>query len=290
MDTYTRNPLFRDSLSPRSPRSPSTQDCILHEIKQKTCAICLSDVDSPQTCIPGISQEDLTCKYAWICLPCGHNFHTSCFKLSVYYRRKARTRDGSCPICREKFPVSFPNVNVPYPSYVGYYSDLRKHEKQHSIVPEILVVSRCNIYRIPNEIQFIWSLRELALSGNYISNVPDNIFTLPNLTILNLSNNRIRKIDIPVEQPTQYTSATSTDEEHRESKLEHLDISMNLLKSLPDTMLSLTSLRTVVAWKNGFDMIPPFIKTMNIEYDFSLQDEILEDTSICCNFDSHFRI
>lgn len=88
-----------------------------------------------------------------------------------------------------------------------------------------LNLSLNRLTEIPSEVFDLDQLWFLDLSGNYIREVPEDILRMPNLVSLNLSSNRIRELP----------------KEMRKMPLFHLDVSNNMLTSLPfdETLLNM---------------------------------------------------
>lgn len=106
---------------------------------------------------------------------------------------------------------------------------------------ETLQLKANRLKSIPKTISSLNSLTYLDLSDNLISELPDELFTLP-LRILLLSRNRLQQI--------------STEIRHLSATLQELGICSNRLRSLPAGISSLTELRVLNVRNNQIKDVP----------------------------------
>ena len=108
--------------------------------------------------------------------------------------------------------------------------------------------NREKLTRIPEEVFELTHLKVLNLSHNLLSKLPDYFDNFPNLEVLYLSSNRLSKL------PPSFTSL---------SNLTTLDLSENKLYNLPDFIGTLVNLRTLDLRGNKLSGLPSYFANLS---------------------------
>ena len=129
-----------------------------------------------------------------------------------------------------------------------------------------LFLNNMGISQIPEEVFSLSQLKVLDLSGNDIDFLPASINKLSTLRELFLTNNKLKEI------PVEITEL---------SRLEDLHLTNNELESLPENIEKLRSLRRLFLTKNKFKKInksvfsPRKIKHIDLDIDPTWQDNTI---------------
>lgn len=102
------------------------------------------------------------------------------------------------------------------------------------------------------------SLNILDMCNNYVNQIGNEIFKLPNLSILLLTNNKIETIPESIQQ----------------SNLTHLNVSMNLLTQLPSLP---ASIRKLIASNNGLTSIPQSYSDLSSLHEIYISNNQISD-------------
>lgn len=107
---------------------------------------------------------------------------------------------------------------------------------------KVLVASFNTLASLPKEVYVLVDLEVLNLCNNKItdSGLPAELFALPSLKDINLSNNQLTSID-------QFCRLTS---------LERLNLSENLIETIPDTISNLQDLQYLFLYRNVITSLP----------------------------------
>lgn len=117
--------------------------------------------------------------------------------------------------------------------------------------PEDVYVLKLNykrLHRIPDKVFLMTNLRVLDLGKNFIDSIPPQIANLKCLQELDLSRNHLRTIPPAVGELRQ---------------LRDLDLSRNPLLELPEEMGQLTKLEKLTLWSTGIISFPPTFVALN---------------------------
>jgi Leucine-rich repeat (LRR) protein len=109
---------------------------------------------------------------------------------------------------------------------------------------KIIALRNCNLTNLPPEIFQLPQLESLYLDGNQFKTLPAEIGHLKNLKILNLTNNELTSL------PNEFGELT---------QLHYLDLDKNRLLTLPESISQLTNLRWLVVSHNALKGIPSSI-------------------------------
>lgn len=123
----------------------------------------------------------------------------------------------------------------------------------------------------------LYSITRLDISNNSLVSIPLAVFQLQSLKILNISQNRIDKLPIPVPTPTKQRgfrrkSANSDELVYNCPVLEELYLHENRLDQIPDAIFKLPSLVTLVVSYNKLQQLPysmwlaPKLKELNASF------------------------
>ncbi|XP_077261747.1 leucine-rich repeat-containing protein 58 isoform X2 [Temnothorax americanus] len=127
------------------------------------------------------------------------------------------------------------------------------------------------------------SLRELNLSGNRLTEFPDQILDLPGLRYLYLGGNRINEITKDIWKLQRLRVLSMGDNRLTEvpstlgelKALQALVLCDNMLESLPSSIANLTNLKTLSLHKNRLRTLPTEIITLKCLTELSLRDNPL---------------
>jgi len=131
-------------------------------------------------------------------------------------------------------------------------SDLRRNKPDYFMDSDghVLKLSLCGLelQSIPQYIFLFIYLKELDLSNNQLTYIPDDIKQLNQLEIINFKSNRIKEI---------------TNKFSYLKSLQKLDFSFNQLKNLPDCLCQLTYLKNMHLNNNKLELLPNQIGYLN---------------------------
>ena len=105
----------------------------------------------------------------------------------------------------------------------------------------------CGLSTIPKEIELFSSLKKIFIRGNNLNTITEELFSLPNLEILDLSENQLTDLSKSI---------------NFLSSLKELHLESNQLNSLPETIGSLISLETLDLSENKLTRVPKSIGGM----------------------------
>ena len=125
----------------------------------------------------------------------------------------------------------------------------------------------CGLSIIPKEIELFTSLKRIFIRGNNLNTITEELFSLPSLEILDLSENQLTEL------PKSINLLSSLKELHLESNqlnflpetigslksLEILDLSENKLKSVPNSIGEMHQLKTLDLSGNKIEELPDSI-------------------------------
>ncbi|MFX1599214.1 MAG: leucine-rich repeat domain-containing protein [Promethearchaeota archaeon] len=121
----------------------------------------------------------------------------------------------------------------------------------------------CGLQTIPKEIEIFTSLKKIFVRGNNLNTITEELFSLPSLEILDLSENQLTEL------PKSINLLSSLKELHLES---------NQLNCLPETIGSLSSLEILDISENKIRSVPNTIgriqKLKTTKFKYSLKKEI----------------
>lgn len=120
------------------------------------------------------------------------------------------------------------------------YKSLKEVRRPDSVYHLQLHYKR--LKKIPEKVFEMRNLRILDLGRNFIDSIPPEIATLTNLEVLDLRRNKIRVV------PPEVGRLTS---------LRQLNLSRNPILDLPDEMSGLTNLEELIIWCTGVVSFPP---------------------------------
>jgi Leucine-rich repeat (LRR) protein len=132
----------------------------------------------------------------------------------------------------------------------------------------LLDLSYNQITEIPESIAQLTNLTSLGLSYNQITEIPESIAQLTNLTLLDLSYNQITEIPESIAQLTNLTSLDLSYNQLTEipespaqlSNLISLDLSYNQLTEIPESIAQLSNLETLYLENNNVQSLPSSIQ------------------------------
>lgn len=119
----------------------------------------------------------------------------------------------------------------------------------------------------------LYSITRMDVSNNSLTSIPLAMFQLHSLKYLNLAQNRIDKIPIPVPSPTKKgfrrKSVTPDETDYSCPMLEELYLQDNRIDQIPDAIFKLPSLITLSVANNKLQQLPynmwlaPKLKELN---------------------------
>lgn len=122
----------------------------------------------------------------------------------------------------------------------------------------------------------LFSITRLDISNNSLTSIPLAVFQLQSLRVLNISQNRIDKLPVPVPSPTKRgfrrKSVSTEDLAYNCPVLEELYVHENRLDQIPDAIFKLPSLVTLVVSYNKLQQLPysmwlaPKLKELNASF------------------------
>lgn len=122
----------------------------------------------------------------------------------------------------------------------------------------------------------LYSITRLDISNNSLVSIPLQVFQLQSLKVLNISQNRIDKLPMPVASPTKrgFRRKSTNSEEllYNCPVLEELYLHDNRLDQIPDAIFKLPSLVTLVVSYNKLQQLPysmwlaPKLKELNASF------------------------
>lgn len=162
------------------------------------------------------------------------------------------------------------------------YADLQKFFKKYDIVQyryltnkELYYTTRLNlndkkIGQIPESIKYLSNLRELALAGNNLQELPQEIGLLDQLEMINLSYNKFDRVPEVIKKLVSLkkffykgNNLTTYPEVLKGiSDLEEIDVSHNYLKSLPEEITRLKGLEVLRCKNNKLKNLPTTMNTL----------------------------
>lgn len=122
----------------------------------------------------------------------------------------------------------------------------------------------------------LYSVTRLDISNNSLVSIPLAVFQLRSLKILNIAQNKIDKLPVPVPSPTKRgfrrKSVNAEDLDYSCPMLEELFLHDNRLDQIPDAIFKLPSLVTLVVSNNKLQQLPyslwlaPKLKELNASF------------------------
>ncbi|QYX31879.1 leucine-rich repeat domain-containing protein [Sphaerospermopsis torques-reginae] len=148
-----------------------------------------------------------------------------------------------------------------------------------------LYLSGKNLTEIPEAIAKLTNLTQLYLSGNQITEIPEAIAKLTNLTKLDLSENQITEIPEAIAKLTNLTKLDLSENQITEipeaiaklTNLTKLDLSENQITEIPEAIAKLTNLTQLYLSGNQITEIPEAIaKLTNLTLLYLYNNQITE--------------
>ena len=158
------------------------------------------------------------------------------------------------PILCSKLPAQRNAVRLNHPGFdVAGWDNIERYLQTEGINPEAveeLELVNCNLTSVPKWIsEKMPNLRELSLSQNQISQLPNNLFNLLRLTLLNLEENQITVLPKAIGNL---------------KRLDSLHLAHNNLKNLPSTLQQLVNLQYLDLSYNKIGTLPDLAGLNNL--------------------------
>lgn len=105
-------------------------------------------------------------------------------------------------------------------------------------------------------------LAEVDISGNFLSMIPEAIFGIPNISIINISNNRIAGFKVPAKSWLSMTQ---------------LNLSKNVFTELPLSLFDVASIKTLQVANNLLSHVQPQFNFLQNIANLDISSNILEN-------------